>query len=634
MWAQFALNVKSSLFKKRGDRGKETVIFHFFTAVFFLICFLIAPNNGAAANKNNVEIQAFNKNVVLQPTRNSTLPSVLEEKDLSLYGQIFKLQEKGDWAAAKNLIKKLNNPLLMGHVNAQKYLHPTKYRSKYVELLQWMRKYADHPQAKRIYSLALRRRPPNWKSPPKPSGQRLWGSGTVSEGAVEPWVARIKKRSTSKRKRAKAYKRNIRSLIRKGWPTGAYRKLSSASFQKTLDPVEVAVARAEIAHGYFIFGKDKLALRLSKKTFEEFGHFIPLATWVGGLSAWRLGQISDAAFYFQRLGENMKASPDLQAAGAFWASRAHMIMQQPKNANEYLRLAAKIPDSFYGMLARKALGMSNGLNMTIDLKEINFASNILNYSKGKRAVALIQLSKYKSAEEELRRLYHEIPGHEHFSLMVFAEKTGSPGLAMRIAGLLKERGLPSYYTSLYPLPAWKIPSDVVFDAALIYAIVRQESQFKLRAKSGRGARGLMQLMPRTAAEMGRDRRFRRGKGRDALFNPRINIELGSKYLSHLMYNGDKVRNLFKTLAAYNAGPGKLGRWESKINYQNDPLMFMESIPSPETRNFIEQVFIGLWIYRFRLDQPAPSLTQLAEGNWPHYKSVSNKKMGGFSNARN
>ena len=97
---------------------------------------MIAPNNGAAANKTNVEIQAFDKKVVLQPSRNWTLPSVLEEKDLSLYGQIFKLQEKGDWSAAKNLIKKLNNPLLMGHVSAQKYLHPTKYRSKYLELLQ------------------------------------------------------------------------------------------------------------------------------------------------------------------------------------------------------------------------------------------------------------------------------------------------------------------------------------------------------------------------------------------------------------------------------------------------------------------------------------------------------------------
>ena len=80
----------------------------------------------------------------------------------------------------------------------------------------------------------------------------------------------------------------------------------------------------------------------------------------------------------------------------------------------------------------------------------------------------------------------------------------------------------------------------------------------------------MQLMPRTAAEMGRDRRFRRGKGRDALFNPKINIELGSKYLSHLMYNGDKVRNLFKTLAAYNAGPGKVGEMGVKDQLPKRP----------------------------------------------------------------
>ena len=73
----------------------------------------------------------------------------------------------------------------------------------------------------------------------------------------------------SKRKRAKAYKRNIRSLIRKGWPTGAYRKLLSTSFQKTLDPVEIAVARAEIAHGYFIFGKDKLHCDCLKKRLKN-----------------------------------------------------------------------------------------------------------------------------------------------------------------------------------------------------------------------------------------------------------------------------------------------------------------------------------------------------------------------------
>ena len=77
----------------------------------------------------------------------------------------------------------------------------------------------------------------------------------------------------------------------------------------------------------------------------------------------------------------------------------------------------------------------------------------------------------------------------------------------------------------------------------------------------------MQLMPRTAAEMEEIDVLEGVKG-VTLFNPKINIELGGKYLSHLMYNGDKVRNLFKTLAAYNAGPGKLGRWD-QINYQND-----------------------------------------------------------------
>ena len=67
---------------------------------------------------------------------------------------------------------------------------------------------------------------------------------------------------------------------------------------------------------------------------------------------WRLGQISDAAFYFQRLGENMKASPDLQA-GCFLGVKGTYDYAAAKNANEYLRLAAKIPDSFYGMLAQK-----------------------------------------------------------------------------------------------------------------------------------------------------------------------------------------------------------------------------------------------------------------------------------------
>ena len=87
--------------------------------------------------------------------------------------------------------------------------------------------------------------------------------------------------------------------------------------------------------------------------------------------------------------------------------------------------------------------MSTGLNMTMDVKNDDIQKLISNYPKGKRAIALIQLSKYKNAEEELRRLYHKLPDQEHLGLMAFAEKNGLPGLAMRIAGLLKRKRPPA-----------------------------------------------------------------------------------------------------------------------------------------------------------------------------------------------
>ena len=113
-----------------------------------------APNSGGTATKNDVDIKELDKKVALNGPQVWNLPAVLELKDYSLYKRIFERQNKGDWPAADILIKKLGNRLLMGHVKAQKYLHPTKYRSKYLEIRQWMREYADHPQARRIYALS------------------------------------------------------------------------------------------------------------------------------------------------------------------------------------------------------------------------------------------------------------------------------------------------------------------------------------------------------------------------------------------------------------------------------------------------------------------------------------------------
>src|SRR3546814_16611367 len=83
--------------------------------------------------------------------------AIFRHNDADLYRRIFVLQEDGRWPQADRLIAELSDKRLLGHLLAQRYLHPTAYRSKYSELTAWMDSYADHPQAQRIYALALTR---------------------------------------------------------------------------------------------------------------------------------------------------------------------------------------------------------------------------------------------------------------------------------------------------------------------------------------------------------------------------------------------------------------------------------------------------------------------------------------------
>ena len=81
---------------------------------------------------------------------------------------------------------------------------------------------------------------------------------------------------------------------------------------------------------------------------------------------------------------------------------------------------------------------------------------------------------------------------------------------------------------------------------------------------------------------------------------------------------DIKNNLIYHTAAYNGGPGNLKKWLKNTNYLNDPLMFMESIPSRETRWFIEKVLTKYWIYNSQLGKESNSLALLAKGENPIY----------------
>ena len=241
--------------------------------------------------------------------------------------------------------------------------------------------------------------------------------------------------------------------------------------------------------------------------------------------------------------------------------------------------------------------------------------------------------KFRRAARELRALSVLDDEETIHTLLAIADAAGLPSLALAAAKRLEARGGVAPVSGLYPLPRWRPPGGFRLDRALLYAFMRQESAFKVRAKSRSGARGLMQLMPGTAGFIARTR-FR-GRKRNQLFDPELNLTLGQKYLRYLIAHDAVQGDMFLLAIAYNGGPGNLAKWQRKVSKVSvDPLMFIESIPARETRQFVERVLANLWGYRERLNQPAPSLDAIAAGERPIYKSVDDMLLSQAGDARN
>lgn len=136
----------------------------------------------------------------------------------------------------------------------------------------------------------------------------------------------------------------------------------------------------------------------------------------------------------------------------------------------------------------------------------------------------------------------------------------------------------------------------------VLAVMRQESAFDSRAASHAGARGLMQLMPATARSVA-ERLGTASPDRWDLFQPEINIPLGTAYLSQVY---DRLeRNPVLATAAYNAGPHRVERWLPKHTLEAD--VWVETIPFKETRNYVKRVMAYAVIYEKRLGREPGSI---------------------------
>jgi soluble lytic murein transglycosylase len=544
---------------------------------------------------------------------------VLSPADAQLYARIFSAQANADWATADSLITQVDDPILMGHVLAQRYLHPTGWLSSWPELSAWMERYADLPDAPRIYALALKRKPEGASAPRAPQDgtlDRFIGEVELTPASVQNQDFDWSDLSTAQRSQLREIVRNVRSDIHAGRNDEAARRLASGTFRDLADPLTQDRIAAEVAQGYFVDGDDAAALALARPALERSGPDAPLAGWVAGLAAFRQGDYDGARRAFEILAAG-PADRDLVIAGAYWAARLNLLNGRPEKVRPYLHVAATYPYSFYGLLARRALGTYLSFDETLPRLTDDERINLGSLPEVRRAVALVEAGQQHRADGEFNRVSAASQPALALALLRLSGELGLPATQYRLGGELLRGYAERYDAALYPLPPWEPREGFSVDPALLYAIMRRESGFYAFSRSDAGASGPMQIMPATAAYISGDNGYL-GAKRNLLNDPRIALDLAQDYIGYLIESQGIDGNLFFVLAAYNAGPGNLQRWLSVEGSAADPLLFIESIPSRETRFFVERVMANYWMYHLRLGASTPTLDMVASGAWPLY----------------
>lgn len=538
------------------------------------------------------------------------LPQILTDVDASLYQQVFDLQDKEKINTAINVQSQIADNLLMNEVLYQRYISDT-YRTRGKEIAIWMERYYDMPGATRMENLAKIKQATVRKAKVPAI---MSGSESIETAQSETWTA--KKYSGSAEKKINEFKRAIRS----GSTKVAREILENKSFKKKLTESDYGRLAGRLSFIYYTNGEMELAKKwgfVASDANSEYG------LWAMGLLYFKEDNYAESQKYFSRILDLPQINNARKTEAAFWAGRAADFKGDRDVAKKYWRIAATHPMAFYGALSATMLGQTPQYEFfEQDATDEDFAE-LANTKYGKMALALLQVGRKDRAEEYLRYLItSKTSDRVLHAVNAIATAYGLPRVSVQSASVIKDRGILEIdddiiYSAQYPLPDWEPMGGWSIDRALLLAITKQESNFRVSAKSGAGANGVMQLMPSTAKRVARANKL--DITQMDMSNPEHNMFLGQQYIVDLLAHERVENSIIKMLAAYNAGMGTMVKFEKSF-YTYDPLLYIESFPAYETRSYIKRVMSNLWLYRARLNQPLTSMEELANGNWPLYNS--------------
>ena len=327
--------------------------------------------------------------------------------------------------------------------------------------------------------------------------------------------------------------------------------------------------------------------------------------YAGWIALTRLNDPAGAEQHFKAL-ERIGSSPITRGRAYYWLGRAAEARHDRNASEDYYRQAAQYYTTFYGLLAAEKLGQR--LTLAPDPK---ITPELRGRFEGREPVQAARLL-FDNGQRDLYRamvlhLDDILPTVEDEAQLVdLARNYGDQDTSMKVARAAAQRG---FILTDRGYPVRTLPQiGGGAETALVLGITRQESGFDPMVRSGVGARGMMQLMPATAAITARKMGVSYSAG--MLDEPDYNMRLGSRFLGQLVdqFSGSYVM----AVAGYNAGPGRPTQWSSFCGDprggSTDPLDFIECIPFSETRNYVMRVMEGMQVYRAKLNGGSAAIT--------------------------
>ncbi|MCM8556827.1 lytic transglycosylase domain-containing protein [Sphingomicrobium sediminis] len=510
--------------------------------------------------------------------------------------------DAGQWDAARTaILRQSSRDPMRSYALAELYLAPDSPRIEGAALAELVREAPELPQAQRLAGLAQTR---GEATPPTLVERRLVGLG----GAP-----RRTRPDAIDGRDFDALRSDLRPFVEADDGAGA-----EALFREAIDDGRLyGEARSEFAQRvawiYYIEGRIPDAARLAREgRLAGRAEWQAQSAWVEGLAEWRLNncEAASVAFRTTALGTSDR---ELAAAGHYWSARAEQKCGRPQIVAERLRAAATDAETFYGQLARARIGAPRQLPARVAEPDRRMRSVVDTLPNVQRARLLAESGERARAEELLRHQARVGSPTQHQALIEISKELGLGGLQYFLA-TNGPSGVRTNAEARYPHPAWEPDNGWRIDPFMAFSHIIQESDFRERVVSPADAVGLMQVRPGTARDTARSRG--QSVTVEQLKRPETNIDHGQAFIEQMQRNSATRGELLRVIASYNAGPVPVARWATIPD--DDPLLWMESLPYWETRFYIPAVLRNYFVYHAEAGTTPQALTDLIQGRTPRY----------------